>query len=69
VVAESGTLISTDTVTVAATDDGTIVTYDADLQLKGVFKAFGPVLSLAFGRIGGRAAAGLRRVLDGTEVK
>ncbi len=69
VVAESGTLVSTDTVTVAATDDGTVVTYAADLQLKGVFKVFGPALSLAFGRIGDRAAAGLRRVLDGTEVK
>lgn len=69
VVAESSTLVSTDTVTVAATDDGTIVTYDADLQLKGVFKVFGPALSLAFGRIGDRAAVGLRRVLDGAEVK
>ena len=34
----------------------------------GVFKVLGPALSLAFGRIGGRAAAGLRRVLDGVEV-
>jgi carbon monoxide dehydrogenase subunit G len=69
VVAESATLVSTDRVTVAATGDGTIVTYDADLQLKGVFKVFGPALALAFGRIGDRAAAGMRRVLDGTEVK
>ena len=72
VVAESSTLVSTDRVTVAAADDGTAgctVTYDADLQLKGVFKVFAPALSLAFGRIGGRAAAGMRRVLDGTEVK
>ena len=71
VVAESTTLVSTDRVTVAAADDGTgcIVTYDADLQLKGVFKVLAPALSLAFGRIGDRAAAGMRRVLDGTEVK
>jgi carbon monoxide dehydrogenase subunit G len=72
VVAESSTLVSTDRVTVAAADDGAagcIVTYDADLQLKGVFKVFGPALSVAFGRIGDRAAAGMRRVLDGTEVK
>ncbi len=68
VVAESSTLVSTDRVTVEAGDEGTVVTYDADLQLKGVFKVLGPALSLAFGRIGGRAAAGLRRVLDGVEV-
>lgn len=69
VVAESATLVSTDRVTVEAVDGGSIVTYDADLQLKGVFKVFSPALSLAFGRIGDRAAAGMRRVLDGTEVK
>ena len=69
VVAESSTLVSTDRVTVEATGDGTIVTYDADLQLKGVFKLLGPVLALAFGRIGDRAAEGLRRVLAGTEVQ
>lgn len=68
VVAESSTLVSTDRVTVEAADDGAIVTYDADLQLKGVFKVFTPALAIAFGRIGDRAAAGLRRVLDGTEV-
>ena len=65
VVAESSTLVSTDRVTVAVDGDGTMVTYDAELQLKGVFKVLGPVLRLAFGRIGDRAAAGLRRVLDG----
>lgn len=69
VVAESSTLVSTDRVTVETADDATIVTYDADLQLKGVFKVLGPALSLAFGRIGDRAAAGMRRVLDGTEVQ
>ncbi len=69
VVAESATLVSTDRVTVESTDDGTVVTYDADLQLKGVFKMLGPVLALAFGRIGDRAAEGMRRVLDGVETK
>jgi carbon monoxide dehydrogenase subunit G len=69
VVAESTTLVSTDRVTVETADGATIVTYDADLQLKGIFKVLGPVLSLSFGRIGDRAAAGMRRVLDGTEVK
>lgn len=69
VVAESSTLVSTDRVIVETTADGTVVTYDADLRLKGVFGIFGPALSLAFKRIGDRAAAGLRTALDGVEVK
>ncbi|MFZ4719897.1 MAG: SRPBCC family protein [Ilumatobacteraceae bacterium] len=69
VVAESTTLVSTDRVTVQPDGDGCIVTYDADLRLKGVFVVLTPALALAFGRIGDRAAAGMRRVLDGTEVK
>ncbi|MFM2077153.1 MAG: hypothetical protein RJA49_1043 [Actinomycetota bacterium] len=73
VVAESSMLVSTDHVTVAVIEDGaaggTLVTYDAELHLKGVAKVAAPLLSLAFGRIGDRAAAGLRRVLDGTEVR
>ena len=72
VVAESSMLVSTDRVTIGSiegdTTGGTLVTYDAELRLKGVAKVAGPLLALAFGRIGDRAAAGLRRVLDGTEV-
>jgi len=43
-----------------------MVTYDADLSLKGVFGSGNPILGVVFGRIGDRAAAGLRRVLEGT---
>jgi carbon monoxide dehydrogenase subunit G len=68
VVAESHMLVSTDRVTVADSADGTLVTYDAELHLKGIAKLAAPLLALAFGRIGDTAAAGLRRVLDGTEV-
>ena len=65
--AETGTLRSVDVMTFESTDDGgCVVTYDADLALKGVFMVGNPVLSLIFGRIGDRAAAGLRRVLEGT---
>jgi hypothetical protein len=49
--------------------DTRIVTYDAELQLKSVLKVADPLLGLAFRRIGDRAAVGLRRVLEGTEVK
>ncbi len=68
VVAESSSLVSTDRVTVDAEPGGCVVTYDADLQLKGIAKIAAPILGLAFGRIGGRAAAGLRRELDGVDV-
>jgi carbon monoxide dehydrogenase subunit G len=67
VVAESATLVSTDRVTVEPLDGGSLVTYDADLRLKGVLRIADPLLKLAFGRIGDRAAAGLRTALAGTK--
>lgn len=65
-VARTSTLESFDTVTVAAdpSGSGSVVTYDADLRLRGPLRLFDPLLALAFGRIGDRAAAGLRRFLD-----
>ena len=68
VVAQSKTLKSTDRVTVVADGAATLVTYDALLELNGVLRLADPVLRLAFGRIGDRAAAGLRRVLSGQDV-
>lgn len=68
VVAETSKLISTDRITVRPDGDGSIVTYDADLQFRGIFKVFDLGLKLAFNRIGDRAAAGLRKALDGTKV-
>ena len=68
VVAKSRTLTSTDRVTVTADGDSTLVTYDALLELNGVLRIADPLLRLAIGRIGDRAAAGLRRVLDGHDV-
>ena len=68
VVARSRTLKSTDRVTVRADGATTLVTYDALLELNGVLRVADPLLGLAFGRIGDRAAAGLRRVLSGEDV-
>jgi carbon monoxide dehydrogenase subunit G len=68
VVAKSKTLTSTDRVTVTADGDATLVTYDALLELNGLLRFVDPLLGLAFGRIGDRAAAGLRRVLSGEDV-
>lgn len=65
--AETGTLLSVDVMTFEPTGEGGCrVTYDADLSLKGALRVANPVLGIVFGRIGDRAAAGLRRVLDGT---
>ena len=66
--AESGTLISLDEMTIEASGSGSVVTYDAELTLKGAAKLFEPLLALAFRRIGDKAAAGLLTVLDGTRV-
>jgi hypothetical protein len=67
--AQSKLLTSLDTITVAPSDDGSIVTYDAELTLNGPLKLADPVVKLVFGRIGDRAAAGLVEALDGARVK
>ena len=71
-VAKTRMLKSTDRITITREavggNHGTLVTYDADLQLNGVLRLADPLLRLAFGRIGDRAAAGLRRVLKGEDV-
>ena len=75
--AETPLVRSIDTITFAsvsagsAADDAmsgaTVVTYDARLEPKGLARIAGPLLALAFRRIGDRAAAGLRERL-GSEV-
>ena len=68
VVTESPLLISRDTVTVEAEGDGSLVTYDAVLELKGLFRLSDPLLGIAFKRIGDRAAKGLIKALEGARV-
>jgi len=62
--AETGTLLSLDAVTIEADGDGSAVTYDATLTLKGVMKIGSPILALMFRRIGDRALGGLRAVIE-----
>lgn len=57
---ENTTTVSVDEIVVG---DDASVTYDADLTLKGPGKLFDPVLGLLFGRVGDRAADGLRATL------
>ena len=58
---ESATVVSLDTMRFSDTPDGgTLVSYEADLSLKGPLRVLDPLLGLAFDRVGDRAAAGLR---------
>ncbi len=63
--ARSTFLDSIDTITVRPDGDGSVVTYDAELELNGPLRLADPVLGLVFGRIGDRAAAGLVEFLGG----
>ena len=65
---ENATVISRDRITFEPIAQGTRITYDADLALKGPLKLADPLLRLAFGRVGDRALAGLRRTLAPTRL-
>ena len=54
---------SYDVITVAAAGEGSVATYDALLELKGLAKAATPLVSRAFEKLGDAAAEGLRREL------
>jgi Polyketide cyclase / dehydrase and lipid transport len=62
-IGENATVISRDRITFETTTDGTRVTYDADLALKGPLRIADPLLGLAFNRVGDRALDGLRQTL------
>ncbi|MEM9561547.1 MAG: SRPBCC family protein [Actinomycetota bacterium] len=57
---------SLDTITVEATEDGSLVTYDAELTLHGLLTLANPLLQPIFNRIGDKAKAGMVQALDGT---
>lgn len=73
----TGVLESVDVITVApdrparkgSSSTGSIVTYEADLRLRGLLRLADPILGLVFGRIGDRAAEGLRVHLAGEFVR
>jgi carbon monoxide dehydrogenase subunit G len=62
-VGENATVTSRDQIVFEPAEDGTRLTYDADLQLKGLLRVIDPLLQLAFNRTGDCAVEGLRRVL------
>jgi hypothetical protein len=61
--AENATSVSEDTVEVEPRGEGSRLTYDARVELKGAARLLDPLLGLAFRRLGDNAAAGLRREL------
>ena len=62
--AETSTVVSEDTITVRpAPDEGSVLTYEAELRPKGPMRLADPVLGLLFRRLGDNAAAGLRAQL------
>jgi carbon monoxide dehydrogenase subunit G len=62
-VADTSSVRSRDVITFAPAGEGTSITYDATLNLKGVLRVFDKGLQLAFGGIGDRAVAGLKKAL------
>lgn len=68
VVAKTTFFESLDRITVEAIGDASHVTYDAELRLNGPLRLFDPLLSIAFDRIGSKAAAGLEEALNAKRV-
>jgi carbon monoxide dehydrogenase subunit G len=60
-------LASIDTVTVEPDGDGSLVTYDADVQLNGPLRLADRLFQKQFDKIGDRANQGLLRALHGTQ--
>jgi len=67
--AETRFLTSLDRITVEATDEGSLVTYDAELTLNGLLGPVSSLLQPTFDRIGAKAARGMASALDGTLVE
>jgi len=66
--AENAVFTSEDTITVVADGEGSVVTYDAELKMKGLLGLSDPVLGLTFDQIGDRATAGLIEALAGERI-
>jgi carbon monoxide dehydrogenase subunit G len=62
--AQNAFTVSEDTIVVVPRSPTSArVTYDADLRLRGIWRAFGPVLDVAFRKIGDAALEGLGATL------
>jgi hypothetical protein len=61
--AANGLLHATDTITVTSGADGSTVSYEAEVRLRGPLRVFGPLLRPGFRTVADRAAAGLAYAL------
>lgn len=61
--ATNALLQSTDRIVVTGTPDGSMVSYDAEVRLRGPLKLLDPLLRPGFRAVAGRAAAGLTDAL------
>jgi hypothetical protein len=61
---ENAGSVSIDEISVAADGEGAAVTYAAEVTMKGVFKALGPVFSPVFKRMGDEARDAMGPWLD-----
>ena len=66
--ANSKWLRSYDVIEVTPVGGGCDVSYDATLTLNGLLRLANPAIRLAFRRIGGRAAEGMAKALEGEKV-
>ena len=62
--AGAGRYTSTDTITVAPDGEGSAVTYDAVIELKGLMKLLSPIIASRFRAAGDAARDGMRRALN-----
>ncbi|MGD0197594.1 MAG: SRPBCC family protein [Solirubrobacteraceae bacterium] len=60
---ENATAVSLDRITFEPAPEGTVVTYDAELTLKGWLSLADPLLGLVLKRLGDNALAGLRKTI------
>ena len=56
--------VSRDTITIEPAGDGSIVDYDAVLELSGARRIFDPILQRIFNGVGRNATAGMRAALN-----
>jgi hypothetical protein len=65
-VAETGAASVTDTMSIAAdSGGGSVLTYDARLELKGARRLFSPLMSVLFGRVFADGRRGLEETIGG----
>lgn len=69
VVGKSAFITAFDVIEVTSDEEGTLVTYEATLEMPFPLSLGAPILHRLFQGVGDKAAAGMERALDGTLVR